>query len=114
MAISRAESAKRDGEIIRLLNLGHNPETIARETGAGLATIYRKRKVWLQERSDAAVADLYRETVPDALEIPEPDIMNELHNILHPPPSNLVALRKIAADLETTSKRLALELSKWD
>ena len=59
MGISRAETAKRDKLIIAALERGTPPDVIARETGAGIASVYRKRQVWLQARSDKAVAGLY-------------------------------------------------------
>ena len=73
MGISRAETAKRDKLIIAALERGTPPDVIARETGAGIASVYRKRQVWLQARSDKAVAGLY--VGEDILDIPEPPIM---------------------------------------
>ena len=120
MAISRSESAKRDAEILRLLDQGTPPDAIASQTGAGVATVYRKRQAWLQARSDKAVADLYQiPDVLDVLDIPEPPIMAELNAILHPgravpPAASVEELKEIARELAAATQRVGKLLASWE
>ena len=119
MGISRAETAKRDKLIIAALERGTPPDVIARETGAGIASVYRKRQVWLQARSDKAVAGLYvGEDILDILDIPEPPIMAELNAILHPgravpPAASVEELKEIARELAAVNKKLGQLLARW-
>ena len=117
MGISRAETAKRDKLIIAALERGTPPDVIARETGAGIASVYRKRQVWLQARSDKAVAGLY--VGEDILDIPEPPIMAELNAILHPgravpPAASVEELKEIARELAAVNKKLGQLLARWE
>ena len=119
MGISRAETAKRDAEILRLLDKGTPPDVIARRTGAGVATVYRKRQVWLQARSDKAVADLYQiPDVPDVLDVLESPVFAEVNALLHPEravpgAASLAELKEIALEQAAVSKKLGKLIERW-
>ena len=119
MAISRAESAKRDAEILRLLDQGTPPDVIASQTGAGVATVYRKKQAWLQARSDKAVADLYQiPDVPDVLDMLESPVFAEVNALLHPEravpgAASLAELTAIAREQAAVSKKLGKLIERW-
>ena len=114
MGLTRAATAKRDELINAALDAGTSPETIARDTGAHLATVYRKRVRWLHDRGDAAV-----DAIPDFPSVADLPIMAEIDRILFPGSvapkvEGIPSLASLVAELKAVHRKLGKLIAAWD